>query len=104
MAGTDAAKKDLGELVKAYWQVCSIIERLRDEDVLNPHDCDNILGQLKSGMIEDILMYTRAHVTQNTESEVTKTVSEYMLVKGLLEKQNLSPEDKREIMGIIFKK
>jgi hypothetical protein len=104
MTDHKTAKKELAELVQAYRRVLSIVEELRDEDVLNSHDCDNILGQLKSGMIEDILMYTRANMTQPVEGNILKIIDEYLVAKNALQGKNLSPEDIHEIMGIFFKK
>jgi hypothetical protein len=104
MGERDNSKKDLAELIKAYHTVSSVIEELRDEDLLNPHDCDNILGQLKSGLIEDVLMYARTHMTQDNGKNAIKLASEYTAVKTALERQNLKPEDVREIMGVFFKK
>jgi hypothetical protein len=104
MGDLDNSKKDLADLIKAYHTVSSIIEELRDDDLLNPHDCDNILGQLKSGLIEDILMYARAHMTQTSEKNAQKLAIEYLAVKAALEKQNLKPEDEKEVLGLFFKK
>jgi hypothetical protein len=104
MTDYKTAKKELAELVNAYQKVLSIIEELRNEDVLNSHDCDNILGQLKSGMIEDILMYTRSNLTQPVEANILKIAEEYAQAKKALTAKNLSPEDIREVMGVFFKK
>lgn len=98
------SKKELAELIKVYHTASSLIEELREEDVLNPHDCDNIQGQLKSGLIEDVLMYTRTHMTQDSERNALKLAGEYMAVKTALERQNMKPEDVKEVMGIFFKK
>jgi hypothetical protein len=104
MGERDSSKKDLAELIRAYSNVSSVIEELRDEDLLNPHDCDNILGQLKSGLIEDVLMYARTHMTQDNGKNALKLAGEYAAVKAALERQNMKPEDVREVMGIFFKK
>lgn len=104
MGDGGTSKKELAELISSYNKVSSIIEELREEDVLNSHDCDNILGQLKSGLIEDVLMYARTHMTQNSEKNALKLANEYMVVKTALERQNLKPEDVKDLLGMYFKK
>lgn len=98
------AKDDISTLVRAYSSVSSIVCELRDEGGLSEHDCDNILGHLKSGMIEDILMYTRSHLTQDTEKIALKTLEDYLLVKKALEAKNVRPEEIKDIISIFFKK
>ncbi|MFH1055036.1 MAG: hypothetical protein V1744_02955 [Candidatus Altiarchaeota archaeon] len=104
MDSRENIKADLSELVKAYASVSSIIMQLRDETVLNPHDCDNLLGHLKSGLIEDVLLYTRANITQPLEKNALKTMKDYLMVKKSLERQNLSQEDMKEVLSLFFKK
>jgi len=104
MESNTAVKADITELVKAYGIVTAVVADLREDGLLNPHDCDNILGQLKSGMIEDILMYTRSHLAQPLEKNALKTMRDYKAVKAVLEKQNLTPDEMKEIMGLFFKK
>ena len=104
MEPNDTIKADLKELVKAYTIVSSIVSELRDEGVINPHDCDNVLGHLKSGMIEDILMYTRANFAQQIEKNALKTMRDYQTVKRTLERQNINPDEIKEILGLFFKK
>lgn len=104
MESTTAVKADITELVKAYGIVTVVISELRDDGILNSHDCDNILGHLKSGMIEDMLNYTRSHLTQSLEKNALKALKDYKVVKDVLEKQNLPPEEMKEIMGLFFKK
>jgi hypothetical protein len=98
------AKKGLTELVNAYNMASSLVEELRDDGILNPHDCDNVLGHLKSGMIEDVLLYTRSYLTQDHEKNAVKTMDDYFSVKKCLEGKNLKPEDMKEIMALFFKK
>lgn len=100
----ERVKKDLADLFGAYRTASKAVEELRDGDVLNSHDCDNILGHLKSGMIEDVLAYTRSHLVQTPEEGVIKTMGDYLAVKAALGRQSLKEEDAREILGIFFKK
>ncbi|MFH0861752.1 MAG: hypothetical protein V1875_01865 [Candidatus Altiarchaeota archaeon] len=104
MESKEEAKKELSALIKSYSMVSSIVVELRDEGTLNPHDCDNILGHLKSGLIEDVLMYTRSYLTQDNEKNALKTMSDYLIVKKSLEGKNLKPEDIKDILSIFFKK
>jgi hypothetical protein len=98
------AKKELSELIRAYYSVSKVVEGLRDDGLLNPHDCDNILGHLKSGMIEDVLNSARAHMTQDLAKNAVKTGEEYLTVKKALESQKFSADDTKEILDIFFKK
>jgi hypothetical protein len=68
MADSKTSKKELAELISSYQTASSIIQELRDEDVISAHDCDNILGHLNSGMIEDILFYVRSYMTRAPDS------------------------------------
>jgi hypothetical protein len=104
MESKESAKKELKELLKAYNMASSLVEELRDDGVLNPHDCDNVLGHLKSGMIEDVLMYVRSYMTQEHERDALKTMEEYLSVKRTLEGKNLKPEDVKDILSLFFKK
>ena len=100
----EAAKKDLSELFKAYKTAAAVVIELRDSEDLNPHDCDNILGHLKSGMIEDVLVYTRTHLVQTPDKGVVKAAQEYLAVKAALDRMNLKEGEAKEILGMFFKK
>lgn len=104
MESKEGAKKELAELVKAYNMVASLVEGLQDEGIISSHDCDNVLGNLKSGMIEDILTYTRSYLTQDHEKNALKIMKDYLTVKKSLEAQNLKPEDVKEVLSLFFKK
>jgi hypothetical protein len=104
MEDKSTAKAELAELVKSYNVVASIVEELRDENVLNPHDCDNVLGHLKSGMIEDVLLYARSYLTHDHDKNALKTMDDYLSVKKALAGRNLAPEDAKEILALFFKK
>lgn len=104
MDSKSGVKKELAELINSYNQVSSLVEELRDDGALNPHDCDNILGHLKSGMIEDVLLYARSNVTQDLERNSVKAAEDYIKVKKALAAQKLSPEEVKEVIGLFFKK
>jgi hypothetical protein len=103
MAESKTSKKELTDIIYSYHTASKIIQELRDEDIITAHDCDNILGHLNSGMIEDILLYVRSYMTRAPDSAVLKTMEDYVGVKRVLERQNMKPEDVKEILGLFFK-